>query len=1010
MRLWPRTLKVRLALLIAMASLPIIAMLVYGDIVDRQQRLQDVGAQAQRLAVLLGEQLETDIEAARTLLITVSRTRAVLADEGCSAFLDSLLASFPNLTSLGAVSADGFSYCTPRQQPNSIYLLDRPYIRDAIDRREFTTSGYNVGPPSAAPTLDLAYPIVGTDEAVHGAVIAAFSLAGIAARIGETDPPVGSAVVLVDDRGTILARVPDHPNWVGKSLGGTALAALIGSPGEGMAADDVDGVARSWGMSEVVVGPEKLHLLVGLSPAQAFENANRIFWLSLAVALLGLSAAVGVGMAGAEGTVLRPLRSLQRRIEYLQRGQPGPGPEPPAAPQGITEIAALGNSFERLFEALSARETELRRVSGELERTVLARTRERDRIWQVSEDLLGVGNFEGYFISFNPAWTRLLGWSEDEIRRMHVSELRHPDDAAIGIEGRRRLAEGVPTVRMENRFRCKDGSVRWIYWTMTAERGRIYLIGRDVTADKAAAEALHRAEEQARQAQARLQTVLDHLPVGVFVAEAPSARIIYFNREAVRLHGSSPTAAKIDDYAAHGLIHADGTLFAPEEYPIVRAVTRREILERVRHRLRWPDGRIIHLAISAAPILDADGTVAFGVVSFEDISQELAAEERLLRAQRMEAVGQLTGGVAHDFNNLLTAVMGNIELLGQRLKDSPDRKLVDNALRAATRGALLTTQLLAFSRRQRLEPKPLDVNGLVQGMAGMLHGTLGGLVQVEPRLKADVWPALADQTQIEMVILNLVLNARDAMPLGGSIVIETENTDVASSESAEGPPPGSHVTVTVTDSGTGMPPDVLARVFEPFFTTKEPGKGSGLGLPQALGVLKQLGGGIAVRSRPGSGTSVTIYLPRSSERPAASAADRAGLRPAAANRRVLVIDDDRDVRQATVAMLHSLDCVVEEFAGAAEALAWLSSGNSADIALIDFAMPGMNGLDLAQRIHGLRPDMAVAIITGYADADRLPAIDWLAGILRKPFSVEELARLVGGSGEQARIIPLRPSA
>ncbi|MBV8535764.1 MAG: PAS domain S-box protein [Alphaproteobacteria bacterium] len=1009
MRLWPRTLKARLALVIAMASLPMIAMLVYGDIADRQQRLRDVGAQAQRLAVLLGEQQETDIEAARTLLITVSRTRAILADEGCAAFLESLLASFPNLTSLGAVSADGFSYCTPKNQANGIYLLDRPYVRDAIDRREFTTSGYNIGRASTAPTLDLAYPIVGPDGAVHGAVIAAFSLAAIAERIGETDPPVGSAVVLVDDRGTILARVPDHPSWIGKSLRGTALADLIGKPGEGATADGLDGIERSWGVSDIVVGPAKLHLLIGLSPAQAFENANQVLWLSLAVALLGLSAAVGVGMAGAEAMVLRPLRGLQRRIEHLQRGQPGP--EPPAPPQGIREIAALGDSFEHLFGALSVRETELRRLSGELERTVLARTRERDRIWQVSEDLLGVGNFEGYFISFNPAWTRLLGWSEDEIRRMHVSELRHPDDAAIGIEGRRRLAEGVPTVRMENRFRCKDGSVRWIYWTMTAERGRIYLIGRDVTADKAAAEALHRAEEQARQAQTRLQTVLDQLPVGVFVAEAPSARIIYFNREAVRLLGRTPTAATVGDYAAHALIHPDGRPFAPEEYPIVRAVTRREVLERERHRYRRPDGRIIHLAISAAPVVEADGTVAFGVVSFEDISQELAAEERLLRAQRMEAVGQLTGGVAHDFNNLLTAVMGNIELLGQRLKDGPERKLVDNAMRAATRGALLTNQLLAFSRRQRMQAKPLDLNSVVHGMADMLHGTLGGLVQVEPRLKPGVWAALADQTQIEMVILNLVLNARDAMPLGGSIVIETENAEVASSESAEGPPPGCYVTVTVSDSGTGMPPDVLARVFEPFFTTKEPGKGSGLGLPQALGVLKQLGGGIAIRSRPGAGTSVTIYLPRTTERPATSGAARGGVRPVAANRRVLVIDDDPDVRQATVAMLHSLNCAVEEFASAAEALAWLSAGeNSADVALIDFAMPGMNGVDLAERIHGLKPAMGVAIITGYADADRLPAIDWLAGLLKKPFTVDQLASLVGGSGEPARIIPLRPSA
>jgi len=993
----------------AVASLPIIATLVYGDIADRQQRRHDVAAQAQRLAVLLGEQQETDIEAARTLLITISRTRTVQADERCAPFVESLLASFPNLSGLGAVNADGFSYCTPKGRSDGSYLLDRPYVRDAIEHREFTTSGYYFGRAPAAPTLDFAYPIVGSDETVRGAVIAAFSLAGIAERIAETDPPAGSAVILVDDRATILAHVPDHQSWVGKSLAGTPLAAVLGTTGDASTADGLDGVDRSWGVSDIVVGPAKLHLLVGLSPAQAFENANRVFWLSLAVALLGLSAAVGFGIAGAEAMVLRPLRGLQRRIEYRQHGQVGT--EPPLPPRGIREIAALGDSFERLFEALSARQTELRRVSGELEREVLARTRERDRIWQVSEDLLGVGNFEGYFVSFNPAWTRLLGWSEDEIRRMHVSELRHPDDAAIGLEGRRRLAEGVPTVRMENRFLCKDGSFRWIYWTMTAERGRIYVIGRDVTADKAAAEALHRAEEQARQAQARLQTVLDQLPVGVFVAEAPSARIIYFNREAVRLLGRSPTAVSVTDYSAHALIHADGTPFAPAEYPMVRAVTRREVLERERLRYRRPDGRIIHLAISAAPIVEADGTVAFGVVSFEDVSRELEAEERLLRAQRMEAVGQLTGGVAHDFNNLLTAVMGNIELLGQRLKDDPERKLVDNAMRAATRGALLTNQLLAFSRRQRLEPKPLDLNSLVQGMAGMLQGTLGGLVQVEARLQAGVWPALADQTQIEMVILNLVINARDAMPLGGSIVIETANADVFSTDSAEAPPPGSYVTVTVTDTGTGMPPDVLARVFEPFFTTKEPGKGSGLGLPQALGVLKQLGGGIAIRSRPGAGTSVTIYLPRANEQPATAAARSGSLRPVVATKRVLVIDDDGDVRQATVAMLHSLNCAVQAFAGGAEALEWLSGGGSADIALVDFAMPGMNGVDLAGKIHGLRPDMAVAIITGYADADRLPAIDWLAGVLKKPFRLDELAALIGGgSGEPAQIIPLRPSA
>jgi len=228
----------------------------------------------------------------------------------------------------------------------------------------------------------------------------------------------------------------------------------------------------------------------------------------------------------------------------------------------------------------------------------------------------------------------------------------------------------------------------------------------------------------------------------------------------------------------------------------------------------------------------------------------------------MEAVGQLSGGIAHDFNNLLQAVIGNIDLARIRSTDPKVLKFLDQALAGAERGAKLTAQLLAFSRRQRLEPTAVDVNALVRGLTEMLRGTIGGAVRVETALSDDVWPAFADPTQLELVMLNLAINARDAMQGGGTITIATRNAVLGPPTRPEEPQPGEYVALAVADTGTGIAPDVLARVFEPFFTTKEIGKGSGLGLSQVLGLTQQLGGGVRIDSEPGQGTTVSVYLPR----------------------------------------------------------------------------------------------------------------------------------------------------
>ncbi len=382
-----------------------------------------------------------------------------------------------------------------------------------------------------------------------------------------------------------------------------------------------------------------------------------------------------------------------------------------------------------------------------------------------------------------------------------------------------------------------------------------------------------------------------------------------------------------------------------------------------------------------------------------EIEERRKAEARLSRAQRLEAVGQLTGGLAHDFNNLLMAILGSLEILGRRLGDGADervRRLIGNATHAAERGAKLTSQLLAFSRRQRLDPKPVDVNASVEGIVGLMRHTLGATISIEMHPGADLWPALADATQLELVVLNLALNARDAMPDGGTLTIETANATAEDSEAPEAPPTGEYVRISVSDTGTGIPPETLERVFEPFFTTKEVGKGSGLGLPQVLGIVKQLGGGIRIESQPGAGTRVEVYLLRAAEGvvPAAAAAGDAWA-DSVSGRSVLLVDDDHDVRRAVAGMLREAGCRVTEAEGGAAAIEAMENASLPfDLALVDYAMPGMNGHETAHGIRALAPALPILMMTGYADQRDLPLSGPFTARLNKPFRAGEmLARM-----------------
>ena len=387
-----------------------------------------------------------------------------------------------------------------------------------------------------------------------------------------------------------------------------------------------------------------------------------------------------------------------------------------------------------------------------------------------------------------------------------------------------------------------------------------------------------------------------------------------------------------------------------------------------------------------------------------EIAEREKTEAALHQAHKLQAVGQLAGGIAHDFNNMLATIMGSLELMERRVAQSAqswtvadaDRlhSLIERATGAVQRGATLTARLLAFSRRQRLSARPTDLNRLVSELVTLATSTLGSRVKVTTLIAEDLWPAMIDPSQMEAALLNLCLNARDAMPQGGQLTITTANEVLEAGSAPDDPPPGDFVSVSVSDTGEGMTPEVLRRAFDPFFTTKGTG-GSGLGLSQVYGMVRQSGGTVRAESTPGQGTRITLLLPRA----ALPAEDVSSPRSLAEVRRgvpaslVLVVDDDRAVRAVTVDMLKDLGCDTVQAADGAAALAMLTEarGMLPDLILLDYAMPGMNGLQIAHTLRERGIAVPVALVTGYAelaDTEGTPRV--LDALLHKPFTIHEL--------------------
>ena len=506
---------------------------------------------------------------------------------------------------------------------------------------------------------------------------------------------------------------------------------------------------------------------------------------------------------------------------------------------------------------VEARELQAR-LQHVLERQVEERTAERDGVWSASSDLMAVVGADGFLRLINPAWSRVLGWLDEQLLSTPFLNLLHEDDRHAGIAIMERLSRGETVPGYECRLRSADGGHRLIAWATAPGNGAVYLVGRDLT-------------DQRR------------------------------------------------------------------------------------------------------------------------------TEEALRQSQKMEAIGQLTAGIAHDFNNMLTGVIGGLDIIRRRIADGRTAELdrfMDAATGSAQRAAALTHRLLAFSRRQSLDTRPLAVNDLVSSMEDLLARSIGEGVRLRLRLENPLPVAKADANQLESALLNLAINARDAMPDGGTLTVETAvaELDARYARRHEGLKPGRYVMVVVTDTGIGIPPDVLAKVYDPFFTTKPAGEGTGLGLSMVHGFVNQTGGHVRIHSEPGNGTSVKLYLPIAEPRDEV-AVPEAGELPMGSGETVLVVEDDPSVRMLVLEVLHELGYTAHEAADAKEAMPILTSGRRIDLLVSDVGLPGINGRQLAVMARHHRPDLKVLFMTGYAEsaAVRSGFLGEGMEMIVKPFALDVLA-------------------
>ena len=643
-----------------------------------------------------------------------------------------------------------------------------------------------------------------------------------------------------------------------------------------------------------------------------------------------------------------------------------------------------------------ALQAQLSRLLGKLRRQAASERdhhAERERLFSAvvesSSDAIITKSLDGTITAWNRTAERLFGFSAEEAVGQRIDIIVPPERRAELRQILDRIARGESIAQHETVRHRKDGSEVEVLLAISPIRSAAgEIIGasktaRDISERKRTEAALNQEiEERRRIFETSQDLILVTDTEGNFVQVSPSSMTIL---------GYEPT--EMIGHSAVEFIHADDLDRTRAE---MRAARRGRLMRNFETRYVHKDGRAVALIWMGTWSEPVQRHFFVG----RDLTEKQAVEAQYRQAQKMEAVGQLTGGVAHDFNNILTVITGTIGILADAVADRPELEAITRMIdEAAERGGQLTKHLLAFARKQPLQPREIDVNGLVLETVKLLRPTLGEQIQIDPLLADDTWPALVDPNQLTTAILNLALNARDAMPNGGSLAVETKNVylDQAYADMHVEVKPGSYVMIAVSDTGSGIAPEDIERVFDPFFTTKEVGKGTGLGLSMVYGLVKQSNGHIKIYSEQGHGTSVKLYLPR------ATGVDHGAteMLPSAAvqggHEAVLVVEDDALVRKYVLTQIRSLGYSTLEACNAAEALQMIDSAADIDLLFTDVIMPGaMNGRQLVDEALKRRPSLKTLFTSGYTENAIVHhgRLDSGVLLLAKPYRKPELARMI----------------
>jgi two-component system, cell cycle sensor histidine kinase and response regulator CckA len=609
-------------------------------------------------------------------------------------------------------------------------------------------------------------------------------------------------------------------------------------------------------------------------------------------------------------------------------------------------------------------------------------------------DMIAVVDMDGKRVFNSFSYEKVLGYSLEELQKSSSFEQIHPDDrekVTQAAEEARRTGVGKP---LEYRVRHKDGTWRVLESTASVIRNakgepeNLVIVNRDVTERRRSAEAL-------RQSESSFRSVVEDAPYGIYRASL-SGELVLVNSALEKMLGYSSQEELLRTNLAAGVYR-----YSAEHQKLNETLLQQESFKDIEVEWKRKDGALLTVRCSGCPIKDETGAVAYVEVFAEDVTERRTLERQLRMAQKMEAVGRLSGGIAHDFNNLLGVIIGYSQVLKRSLgSEHASFEYAQEIEKAGQRAVSLTRQLLAFSRQQVLEPVVLNLNTLVSDMEKMLPRLIGEDIALKLDLDASLSQVKADPSQIEQVLLNLAVNARDAMPDGGKLLVQTANVtlDAAYANNHPGSRPGSYVMLRVTDTGTGIDPEIQSQIFEPFFTTKERDKGTGLGLATVYGIVKQSGGYIAVDSEKGKGASFSVYLPRL-EQPATQAI--APLAASPVNTRgtetILLVEDADPLRKLAEMFLKESGYRILSAADGQQALEIARQHfGPIHLLLTDVVMPGMNGRVLGERLAPSQPGMKVLYMSGYTDS-------FIAGhgvleagtqLLHKPFTQETLTRKV----------------